>query len=726
MEHNEGGPDGAPLPGPWRATAADETLRRDLPSEDLRDEDWPEVTVPGTWRSHPTLVDAEGPVLYRTRFATDPVATDRRLFLRFEGIAYQGDVWLDGSYLGPTEGSFVPHQMEVTGPARNRSEHLLAVEVACPPVGDPDAKRTLTGSTQSGRGIPDGNPGGIIGPVRLHETGPVAILHARVVCSRATEAVATLALRAVVHSDRPRAAVLHTRVLGIDHRHRQPLAGGENRVEWTVRVPRPTLWWPAEMGDQPLHDVDLTVATEDGRTSDAVVRRTGFRSVQMRHHVWSVNGERLFLRGAILPPLDVDLARVTAVSAAEDLATARTVGLNLLRVVGHVSSPHLYDEADRTGMLLWQDAPLTGGYHRGIRSQATRQAREMVDLLGHHPSIVVWCGHDAPDPIDRTRAAPRLLDQQQPTWNRSVLDRAVRRAFDQADPSRPVVSHSGVLPNLPRLDDADSHLWFGWYSGRTGDLAPYLDRLPRAGRFVSAFGSQSIPDDPEVLGALAGDGPWSEVDGEQLAFALTSLGAEADVLLRRFPPGDRADVATWAETTRSHQAVLLRIQVETLRLRKYQPTGGFTLDRLLDGSPAVSGALLDHRRHPKSAFDAVAAACAETIVVADPPLEAVAPRSTVRTRVVVVHDGLFPVVDCRVDACLALDSLPTEGDETGRSVLRSWGGALKADSVTHVGTLDLDLGDATGSVVLDLTLSFDGPDGPVEVANQYRGRIGVG
>jgi len=703
---------------------ADESLRRDFPSENLSDETWTEVTVPGSWCGHPEFADVDGPVLYRTRFPTTSLDAGRRLFLRLEGIAYQGDVWLDGSYLGPTEGSFVPHLLEITSQARVRSEHLLAVEVACPPVADPDAKRTLTGTTQTGRGIPEVNPGGIVGHVSLHETGPVPFLHTRMVCTQATESVATLALRAVVHSDRPRAAVFRTRVLGIDHRHQQPLAGGENRVEWTIRVPRPPLWWPATLGDQPLHDVEVAVATEDGLVSDEVFWRTGFRSVRMRNHIWSVNGERLFLCGAIVPPLAADLARVTADTAANDVAAARNAGLNLLRVTGHVSSPHLYAEADRTGMLLWQDTSLTGGYHRDVRPEAARQAREMVDLLGHHPSIVVWCGHDAPGPIDRTRAAPRILDQQKPTWNRTVLDRTVRRALNQADPSRPVISHSGVLPNLPRLDDADSNLWFGWYSGRRGDLAHYLDRLPRAGRFVSAFGSQSIPDDPELLRTLserttdhAGNysTAWPAVDADRL----TALGAEFDVLVRRFPPGDRSDAGAWAEATRRHQASLLRIQIEALRLRKYRPTGGFAIDRLLDGSPAISGSLMDHYRRPKPALEAVAAACAPTVIVADPPVEAVAPRSIIRTRAVAIHDGRLPIESCRVDAVLCVNDNPS------RTTERSWGGALEPDSVTHIGTLELDLGDATGAVSLELTLSFDGPDGPTVISNKYLGRIGV-
>ena len=40
----------------------------------------------------------------------------------------------------------------------------------------------------------------------------------------------------------------------------QSLAVGVNRVEWTVRVENPSLWWPHAMGDQTLHDVKVEVA----------------------------------------------------------------------------------------------------------------------------------------------------------------------------------------------------------------------------------------------------------------------------------------------------------------------------------------------------------------------------------------------------------------------------------------------------------------------------------
>ena len=80
---------------------------------------------------------------------------------------------------------------------------------------------------------------------------------------------------------------------------------------------------------------------------------------------------------------------------AGDVRLAREAGLNLLRVHAHVGRPELYEAADGLGVLLWQDMPLHRGYS-GVRRQAARQAAAAVDLLGHHPSIVVWCGHDEP------------------------------------------------------------------------------------------------------------------------------------------------------------------------------------------------------------------------------------------------------------------------------------------------------------------------------------------
>ena len=128
-----------------------------------------------------------------------------------------------------------------------------------------------------------------------------------------------------------------------------------------------------------------------------------------------------------------------------DVELARDAGLDMVRVNGHIARPEVYEAADELGMLVWQDFPLQWSYARTIRKEAVRQARETVDLLGHHPSIVVWCAHNDPAPTgdDRSSAAGssivrNVLHQQLPTWNKSILDRWVKRAFEAADETRSV------------------------------------------------------------------------------------------------------------------------------------------------------------------------------------------------------------------------------------------------------------------------------------------------
>jgi beta-mannosidase len=101
------------LAAQWRAAIADEELRRSwLDTHD--DHDWEPISVPGHWRGDAAFADADGPLLYRTRFDHDGPGARRALVAPLRGVFYQGDVWLDGGYVGDTEGYFFPHTFEVT------------------------------------------------------------------------------------------------------------------------------------------------------------------------------------------------------------------------------------------------------------------------------------------------------------------------------------------------------------------------------------------------------------------------------------------------------------------------------------------------------------------------------------------------------------------------------------------------------------------------------------
>ena len=461
------------LSGTWRAQAADEGLRRAFPGDELDDSAWPEVDVPGHWRSSRAFARHDGPLLYRRQFESDPLEPERRVWLTLHGLFYLGDVWLDGGYVGATEGYFFPHTFDVTDAMRDRREHLLAVEVTCAPPSDRTAKRNITGVFQHWDCLdPDWNPGGIWRPVVLEDSGPVRIVRLRTLCREATDVRAVVSFRAELDAADAAAVTLRTTIGATDHEIEQPLAAGTNKVEWTVNIEHPDLWWPHALGAQPMCDVVVEVVTENperseqsqhGHASDRRAFRTGLRQVQMKRWVLSVNGERLFVKGSNQGPTRMALAEATPGELAADVALAKEAGLDLLRIHGHVTRPELYDAADAAGLLLWQDMPLQWGYARGIRKQAARQAREAVDMLGHHPSIAVWCGHNEPlalDPESGLRLGRLVASMELPTWNKTVLDHSVSRALETSDPTRPVVAHSGVWPSFGS-GGTDAHLYFG-------------------------------------------------------------------------------------------------------------------------------------------------------------------------------------------------------------------------------------------------------------------------
>ncbi len=702
------------LGGTWRAAPGSDELRRRFAAPDLDDRDWSDLPVPGHWRSTPGFAACDGPVLHRCAFEAPRPAEGRRSFVVLEGCFYQGDVWLDGAYLGDTEGYFLPHAFEVTEQLRARTDHVLAVELTCARPTSKATKRYLSGVFQHSDSLdPEWNPGGIWRPVHLVETGSIRIASLRVRCAEATDDLARLHLTATLDAARPGAVELRTTVEGTEHRWTGSVTWGINEVHWQVEVAAPPLWWPKALspgGASPtLVDVVVEARPAGGGASpppsDVAVRRTGLRQVRMHRFILEVNGERLFLKGANHGPTRMALGEATAAELAGDVALAQDIGLDLLRVQAHISRPELYEAADQAGLLLWQDLPLQRSYTRTIRRQAVRQAQAAVDLLAHHPSIAIWCAHNEPVALDtRLRPEPAVrryvLEQVLPSWNKTVLDAALTRTLAATDGSRPVVAHSGVLPH-PAWG-TDTHLSLGWYHGHERDLPRILRRYPVLARFVGEFGAQAVPESADFMEPDR----WPDLDWDRLGHR---HGLQKAVFDRRVPPADHATFDSWRGATQEHQAVVLRHHVEALRRLKYRPTGGFCQLSLADGHPCVSWSVLDHERVPKLGLAALRAACAPVIVTADRPAATYRPGTPVALDVHVVSDLRHPLPGCAVRA---------EVSWPGGSHRWGFTGDVAADTVARVGTLSFLIPDAPGPLTLSLHLT-----GPTTASATYDARI---
>jgi beta-mannosidase len=212
-------------------------------------------------------------------------------------------------------------------------------------------------------------------------------------------------------------------------------------------------------------------------------------------------------------------------------------------------------------------------------------------------------------------------------------------------------------------------------------------------RFVSEFGSDSPPRAARFIDDELRLNEWPNLDWDRLA---AEYGYQRATFERLFPPSDFDTFEEWGDTTQRYQSHVLKVQIEALRRLKYRPTGGFCFSSLNDSSPAISSSILDADRVPKFACDAVQAACAPVLVMADPPPDVAAPGDRIDLDVHAVSD-LRTALDFAV-----VDVVATwpGGEQRWR-----FGGAVPADDVVKVGRVRFDAPDAVGMLTIDLTMT---------------------
>ncbi len=188
------------MDGRWVACAATDDVRRFGVGLDYDDADWDEVVVPGHWQQTPAFSTSDGPLMYRHRFVCDPPGDGRRRWITLDGLMYQADTWLDGAYLGDSEGYFFPHSFDVTAFVEDRRRTRAGGRGRLfTPDGRPHQHHRRAADWD---GLPHGwNPGGLWRKVRMYDTGSTRIDRLRVLCRDADDRRAHVVLSATFDSD---------------------------------------------------------------------------------------------------------------------------------------------------------------------------------------------------------------------------------------------------------------------------------------------------------------------------------------------------------------------------------------------------------------------------------------------------------------------------------------------------------------------------------------------
>ena len=257
----------------------------------------------------------------------------------------------------------------------------------------------------------DINPGGIFAAVRLIESRAIAIerikatpyvdakgrqaqVHCRVTLVNPDHDLKQVALQARVAPDNFTGPVSHA-----EAEVRQLVPGASEHELW-VEVAEPRLWWPWDMGEQHMYRIAVT-ATDgaDGEVLDEMSDRIGLRHLRQVAGTWEcyVNGKRIFCRGPNYLSEQLQ-SNMTRARYEADVRLMREANMNMVRVYCVVEKEEFYDVCDELGMLVLQDFPAQGPLSDSsdMVRRAVPQARDMVNQLYHHPSIIIWALGEQP------------------------------------------------------------------------------------------------------------------------------------------------------------------------------------------------------------------------------------------------------------------------------------------------------------------------------------------
>jgi exo-1,4-beta-D-glucosaminidase len=440
------------------------------------------------------------PWWYRTEFQLSD-ERGARTQLHFDGINYRADVYVNGTRIASADqviGTFRTYAFDITD-AVHAGTNALAVRVY--PV---DPNRDLTITWIDWNPLAPDHGMGIWHDVWLTRTGPVAVNDPQVVSDLPLPGTdsADLAVTATVRnaSDVPVTADVDGSIGSIAFSQTVALAAGESRLVVFDPATYPQLhwngapvWWPYQMGDQPLEDLTVT-ASVGGVESDRTSTTFGIREVSSEYmpngaRRFLINGKPMLIRGGgwasdmLLRPVP---GRVD-----DQLEYVRDLGLNAVRLEGKLESDHFFNEADRLGIVIipgwmccdrWQENWKWSDAEKAIaRASMTSQAIRMRN----HPSVITFLiGSDTKPVLGVQRMYVKALHDAR--WPNQII------ASASGDTSS-VLGPTGVKMTGPYDWVPPSY----WYDPRADGGADGFNTETSAG--------QSIPELENVKRMLAPD-----------------------------------------------------------------------------------------------------------------------------------------------------------------------------------------------------------------------------
>jgi exo-1,4-beta-D-glucosaminidase len=353
------------------------------------------------------------PWWWRTDF-TPNLAAGQTATLIVNGVIGSANVWVNGTQVATAAtvtGAYTRFTFNISNLVRSGT-NSLAIEV------NPNDPTTMfTTDNVDWTQIPPDNNTGIQFPVQLRTDAALAVGNAHVNQSDA----ANLSSAALTVKTDVTNFTATSQTGTVTATITPPGAGTPITVSQSVTVPAsstqtvsftpasfpsltitsPQVWWPYQMGSQPLYTLSTSVV--QGTTTDNTTTATfGIRTVTSYltgsnaiepsgTRAFKINGVPIVIRGGGFDP-NLFL-HYSAADTAKQIALMKTMGVNAIRLEGHIMPADFFEQMDAAGILInggFQccDAWEVGGTLTQAQLNVLQNSAQTIGTnLRNHPSV---------------------------------------------------------------------------------------------------------------------------------------------------------------------------------------------------------------------------------------------------------------------------------------------------------------------------------------------------
>lgn len=383
---------------------------------DYNDAGWRQLDVPHDWSIEGTFSDKNPATVgggalpggigwYRKSFATPANISNKLLYIEFDGVYRNSEVWINGHYLGKRPYGYSSFRYEITNYLKHGSakQNILVVKV--------DNSIQPNSRWYSGSGI--------YRNVWLITTSPIAVDHwgtyiTTPVVDRA-KATVTVQTRILNHKGKPQVVSVVTaiydkmnRVVAKHQVNGLKISDSAGFCEQNLTVINPVLW----SIEKPYLYRTVTKILSANQLTDTYETNIG-----IRHFEFDVD------KGFILNDKPVKIlgvcnhhdlgclgAAINSRAIERQLEILKSMGCNAIRTSHNPPAPELLDLCDRMGFIvmdeafdMWKMKKTDFDYSHDFDEWHKRDLTDMLLRDRNHPCVFLWSiGNEIPEQRDIT------------------------------------------------------------------------------------------------------------------------------------------------------------------------------------------------------------------------------------------------------------------------------------------------------------------------------------